>query len=285
MTTAGDIRRDTSGASSRRFDSSGKFLKCEDCGETLFVKELREQFMVCSHCGYHFRINSEDRIRYIADPDTFKPMFRNLTACDPLDFAGRRKYSVRLEESRNQTGLNDAAVCGTCKIRGLDAMLCVTDAFFMMGSMGSVVGEALARATEYATANRLPLIIVSGSGGGARMDEGVFSLMQMAKTSAALAKHDDAGLLFISVLTNPTFGGVSASFAMLGDFIIAEPKALIGFTGPRVIKQTINVDLPEGFQESEYLRDHGQVDFIVPRSELTDSIAKLIRYTAKNKAE
>jgi len=285
MTTADTNRRETAGASSRRFDSSGKFLKCEECGETLFVKELRDQYMVCSHCGYHFRINSEDRIRYIADPDTFRPMFRNLESCDPLDFAGRRKYSVRYEESRQQTGLNDAAVCGPCKIRGLDAMLCVTDSFFMMGSMGSVVGETLARATEYATDQRLPLIIVSGSGGGARMDEGVFSLMQMAKTSAALARHDDAGLLFISVLTNPTFGGVSASFAMLGDFIIAEPKALIGFTGPRVIKQTINVDLPEGFQESEYLRDHGQVDFIVPRSQLTDAIAKLIRYTNRSKAE
>jgi acetyl-CoA carboxylase carboxyl transferase subunit beta len=212
------------------------------------------------------------------DPGSWREIHAGLMSIDPLGFAGARSYAERLKEHQKKTGLDEAALTGYGAIRGEACVFGVTDCNFMMGSMGSVVGERLTRAIETATAERLPLIIVSGSGGGARMDEGALSLMQMAKTSASLARHAQAKQHCVSDLTDPTYGGVSASFAMLGDVILAEPKARAGFTGPRVIEQTMKVKLPAGFQESEFLRRHGQVDMVVGRGELPETLARIIRY-------
>lgn len=269
-------------SSPRRIQTESQFRKCNACGETLFIKDLQKALEVCKVCGYHFQISALKRIGVLLDPGSFHELFDNLEAEDPLQFKGRRSYLERIKEAQNKTGLKDAVVCGEGKIQERDVVVAVMDFQFIGGSMGSVVGEKITRAIEHATAAKKPVLIVCCSG-GARMDEGAFSLMQMAKTSAALFRHDQAGLLCVTLLTHPTLAGVSASFAFLGDVIIAEPKAMIGFTGARVIEQTIKKKLPEGFQESEFLLEHGQIDMVVERKNLRDMLAKLVLFTLPQK--
>ncbi len=256
----------------------GLWTKCEGCGEVLFNKNLDENLSVCSKCDYHFSLVASARIALILDKGTFSEYDHAMVSADPLEFKGPKTYKDKLAADQLSTGLKDAVITGEGLVDGKKTVIVVTDSRFIMGSMGSVVGEKITRAIEAATKNKLPLVIVSGSGGGARMYEGMFSLMQMAKTSAALKYHNKAGLPFISVLTNPTMGGVMASFAGLGDIIIAEPKALIGFAGPRVIEQTIRQKLPPGFQKSEFLLEHGLIDMIVPRKSLKETISKILDY-------
>jgi acetyl-CoA carboxylase carboxyl transferase subunit beta len=226
-------------------------------------------------------VSAWQRVEQVLDAGTFEEWDTELSPIDPLGFTDKMPYRERLTAEQQRTGLRDAVITGTGMIRARRVAFGVTDSAFIMGSMGSVVGERLARLTERATQQQLPLIIISGSGGGARMHEGIHSLMQMAKVSAALARHDAAGGLFVSVLTNPTMGGVAASFASLGDVVFAEPKALIGFAGPRTIKATIRIELPAGFQTSEFLLEHGFIDRIVPRSRLASEIARVIDYCGK----
>lgn len=261
----------------------GLWLKCPDCGSSIYKKEVEQRLSVCPNpkCEHHFYVSATERIAQVLDAGTFSQMNGHLMPTDPLGFADRRKYADRLIAEQNRTGLSDAVVTGSGMIRARRVAFAVTDSAFIMGSMGSVVGERLARLIEWATEQDLPLIIVSGSGGGARMHEGILSLMQMAKVSAALARYDEAGGLFISVLTNPTMGGVAASFASLGDLVFAEPKALIGFAGPRTIKATIGIELPDGFQTSEFLLEHGFIDRIVARKNLKSEIARSIDYCGK----
>jgi acetyl-CoA carboxylase carboxyl transferase subunit beta len=261
---------------------SGLWLRCNDCGATIFRKEAERLWNVCPECDYHMYLGARGRIEAVLDAGTFEEWDAELTPVDPLGFEDQKKYSQRLEAEQRRTGLLDAVLTGSGMIRARRVAFGVTDSAFIMGSMGSVVGERLTRLIERATDQQLPLIIVSGSGGGARMHEGIFSLMQMAKVSAALARYGEAGGLFISVLTNPTMGGVAASFASLGDVIFAEPKALIGFAGPRTIKATIRIELPEGFQTSEFLLRHGYVDRIVRRADLKSEIARVIDYCGKH---
>ncbi len=232
---------------------------------------------VCPECNYHFEISSAKRIQMILDPASFEERFTNLSPLDPLGFRALKAYKDRLVETQHRTGLKDACVVGTGKIERIPVVFGVSDSRFLRGSMGSVVGEKIFRGVELARDLKYPFIFVSGSGGGARMDEGILSLMQMAKTSAALADLDRHGGLFISVLTNPTMGGALASFAALGDVVIAEPKALIGFAGPNVIRETIKADIPAGFQTSEFLLEHGFLDRIVNREDLRSTIASLLR--------
>jgi len=258
----------------------GLWLRCPGCGQMIYRKQMEANLHVCPECDHHFRIGAAERIKQLADPGSFEPMFTGLMPTDPLGFTDLKSYPERLLAEQIKTGSQDAVRAGTAFIKGRAAMLCCLDLNFMMGSMGSVVGETITRAIETATERNLPLVIVSCSG-GARMQESGLSLMQMAKTSAALARLDDAGGLFISVLTDPTTGGVTASFAMLGDVILAEPKALIGFAGPRVIQQTIRQELPEGFQRSEYLLRTGMVDRVVRRRDLRSEIARIIDYAGK----
>jgi acetyl-CoA carboxylase carboxyl transferase subunit beta len=258
----------------------GLWTKCPDCGELIFNKALRENLKVCQKCNYHFTLGIQERIPLLLDKGTFQELESQVIPTDPLDFQGPKTYKQKLVEEKEKTSLNDACVVGEGRISGKKVIFGATDSRFMMGSMGSVVGEKLTRAIELATKSKLPIVIVSGSGGGARMQEGMLSLMQMAKTSASLSRHHQEGLLFISVLTNPTMAGVMASFASLGDVIIAEPKALIGFTGPRVIEQTIRQKLPEGFQTSEFLLEHGLLDMIVARKNLKETISLLLEYLA-----
>ncbi len=260
---------------------SGLWLSCEDCGAMIFRKEFERIFNVCPECGFHMYLSARMRIKSVLDDGTFEEWDAELSPTDPLAFEDKKKYSERIIAEQARTGLRDAVLTGTGMIRARRVAFGVTDSAFIMGSMGSVVGEKLTRLIERATEQRLPLIIVSGSGGGARMHEGIFSLMQMAKVSAALARYDEAKGLFISVLTNPTMGGVAASFASLGDIIFAEPKALIGFAGPRTIKATIRIELPKGFQTSEFLLAHGYIDRIVARPDLKSEIAKIIDYCGK----
>ena len=260
---------------------SGLWLKCEDCGEMLFRKAVEEVLNVCKNCGYHMYLGAQGRIESMLDEGTFDEWDGDLSPLDPLGFNDKKPYAERLVAEQKRTGLRDAVLTGTGMIRARRVAFGVTDSAFIMGSMGSVVGERLTRLVERATEQRLPLIIISGSGGGARMHEGIYSLMQMAKVSAALARFGESGGLFISVLTNPTMGGVAASFASLGDIIFAEPRALIGFAGPRTIKATIRIELPEGFQTSEFLLAHGYIDRIVRRSELKSEIARVIDYCGK----
>lgn len=259
----------------------GLWLKCPGCGSSVYKKEVAQRLNVCPKCDYHFYVSAIERIAQVLDEGTFEPMNEHLRPVDPLEFSDRRRYADRLIGEQKRTGLTDAAMTGTGMIRARRVAFAVTDSAFIMGSMGSVVGERLARLIERATADNLPLIIISASGGGARMHEGILSLMQMAKVSAALARYDKAGGLFISVLTNPTMGGVAASFASLGDLVFAEPKALIGFAGPRTIKATIGIELPEGFQTSEFLLEHGYIDRIVTRKHLKSEIARSIDYCGK----
>jgi len=259
----------------------GLWTKCEGCGEIIFNKALEENLMVCSKCNYHFILSIPKRIDVMLDKDSFMELDSDLTSVDPLEFQGPKTYKEKLKQDSELTGLKEAAVYGTGKINGKDVILAVTDSRFIMGSMGSVVGEKITRAIELAEQEKIPVIVISGSGGGARMYEGMFSLMQMAKTSAALSRLNKSGGFFVSVLTNPTMAGVLASFASLGDIIIAEPKSLIGFTGPRVIEQTIRQKLPEGFQKSEFLLEHGFIDMIVGRKDMKSTISLLIEYASK----
>ena len=251
----------------------GKWVKCDNCKEILYKDDLHKNLSVCPNCGKHFRLSSRRRIKQIADEGTFKEIGGDIVTKDPLNFKG---YMKKVEMLKEKTKIEEAVKCGICEIEGEKAVLAVMDGNFLMGSMGSVVGERITLAIETAAKKKLPLVIFCVSG-GARMQEGMISLMQMAKTSSALTKLDKAGQLYISVLTDPTTGGVTASFASLGDIILAEPHALIGFAGPRVIEQTINQKLPEGFQRSEFLLEHGFIDKIVERKDMKSTIAKLIR--------
>ena len=257
-------------------EGDGLWSKCPECGLVVYVKDLKANASVCAGCGHHHRIDSEERIALIADPDSFEALNEALEPTDPLSFQDRRAYADRLRESQAATGLRDGVVTGLCRVDGLAMALAVMDFRFMGGSMGSVGGEKITRLVEEATARRLPLLIVCASG-GARMQEGMLSLMQMAKISGALERHREAELLYMPLLTHPTTGGVTASFAMLGDLILAEPKALIGFAGRRVIEQTLREKLPDNFQTAEYLQDHGFIDTIVPRNQLRSTLASLLR--------
>ena len=258
----------------------GLWLRCPDCGDMLFRKVVEEALWVCPNCDYHFRISARQRIEQLVDPGSFEEMFTDILPTDPLGFVDKKGYADRLKAEQDKTGNPDAVICGKGFIKGRPMTLAVMDPTFMMGSMGSVVGEKITRTIEGAAKEAMPLIIVSCSG-GARMQESTLSLMQMAKTSAALAKLDESGGMFISLLADPTTGGVTASFAMLGDFIIAEPKALIGFAGPRTIWNTIKVELPEGFQRAEFLEEHGFLDFVVHRKDLRSEIARLVDFCGK----
>lgn len=256
----------------------GLWLKCNGCQATIYRKEAEKMLNVCPQCGFHWYVSARQRIDQLFDPGTFEEWDGQLLPTDPLGFSDKKPYAKRIVAEQKRTGLSDAALTGTGMIRARRVACGVTDSSFIMGSMGSVVGERLARLVERATAQSLPLIIISASGGGARMHEGILSLMQMAKVSAALARYSEAGGLFISVLTNPTMGGVAASFASLGDLVFAEPRALIGFAGPRTIKATIRVELPPGFQTSEFLLEHGFIDRIIARQDLKSELARAIDY-------
>lgn len=257
---------------------SSLFIKCPSCGTTHFSNILAKTLFVCPDCSFHHKLDAPIRLKYTVDKGTFEEFDKKMKSMDPLEFP---QYEEKLKAAHKQTGLNSAVVSGKAKMGGVDITIVVMDTRFIMSSMGSVVGEKITRAFEYATANKTPIIIFAASG-GARMQEGIYSLMQMAKTSAAAKKHAQAGLLYISVLTHPTTGGVTASFAYLGDVIIAEPKALIGFAGPRVIEQTINQKLPEGFQKSEFLLEHGMLDKIVPRDAMRDTLINLVKIHSKS---
>ncbi|HUG94428.1 MAG TPA: acetyl-CoA carboxylase, carboxyltransferase subunit beta [Planctomycetaceae bacterium] len=259
----------------------GLWVRCQGGGDTVFRKRVEQNLGVCYECGYHFYVSAPTRIRHLLDEDSFEEWFADLEPADPLEFSDKKPYKQRLLEEQEKTGLRDACVVGRGYMRGRPLVFGVTDSAFIMGSMGSVVGEKLTRAVEHATQRKLPLVVVSGSGGGARMHEGILSLMQMGKVSAALARFHRKGGLFISVLTNPTMGGVAASFASLGDCVLAEPQALVGFAGPRVVEATVKIELPEGFQTSEFLLKHGFIDRIVPRANLRSEIARIIDYCGK----
>ncbi len=261
-------------------EKSTTWIKCPACGAISFYKEVQKEFNTCPKCEYHFRMSAQDRIKLLCDEDSFAEFDKELEPNDPLNFVDKKSYKKRIEENYKKTGRKSSVISGECKINGISAQLVVFDFAFMGGSLGSVEGEKIVRAVNRAIEKNQGLIIVSTSG-GARMQESTFSLMQMAKTSAALASLAEHGLPYISLLTDPTFGGVSASFAFLGDFIIAEPGAIIGFAGPRVIKQTIGEDLPEGFQRAEFLLEHGLIDMVIKRNELKDTIGNLLKYTLK----
>ncbi|MBE9502661.1 MAG: acetyl-CoA carboxylase carboxyltransferase subunit beta [Proteobacteria bacterium] len=255
---------------------SGLWVKCNSCNEIIYKKEVEKNLDVCPKCNYHFRISATKRISMIMDEASFEFIDTDLEATNPLSFKDSKKYSDRLKEAKKKTSCKDAIESVEGKINGIKTVVAFFNFEFMGGSMGSVVGEKITRAIERALEKKTGVIVFSSSG-GARMQEGIFSLMQMAKTSAALAKLKRAGLPYISVLTDPTYGGVTASFAMLGDVIIAEPKSMIGFAGPRVIEQTIRQPLPEGFQRAEYLLEHGMADIIVERKELKDKLSSILK--------
>ena len=252
----------------------GKWIKCEACKEILYKESLRENYSICPNCGHYFRMHIEKRLESIIDKGTYKSFELNIETNNPLNL---EDYPEKLKVLREKTGLKEAVECGIGKINGEEVVICIMDSAFLMGSMGAVVGEKITYSIEQAIILKLPLIIFSVSG-GARMQEGIISLMQMAKTVAALTRLDEAGLLYISVFTDPTYGGVTASFASLGDIILAEPGSMIGFAGQRVIEQTIGETLPEGFQTAEFLLEHGFIDKIVKREEMKSTIYKLIQY-------
>jgi acetyl-CoA carboxylase carboxyl transferase subunit beta len=256
----------------------GLWIRCPQCKATIFRKEAESRFNVCPECDYHFYLPARERIRQLLDEDSFEEWYTDLRPCDPLGFKDRILYADRLQAEQGKTNMPDAAVVGKGFIRGRPVVFGVTDFAFMAGSMGSVVGEKLTRAVEAASQMMLPILFVSGSGGGARMQEGILSLMQMAKVSCALKRYDQAGGLYVSILTNPTMGGVAASFALQGDITLAEPGALIGFAGRRTIWNTVRLELPEGFQTSEFLLQHGFIDRIVPRKDLRTEVARIIDY-------
>jgi len=258
---------------------AGVWSKCPECEQPTYNKQLVANLKVCPKCEYHFTLTAYERINTLIDEGTFKEADTNMKSGDPLGFRGPKTYKQKIEGDQKKTGLTDAVIAGEGLMDGKKVCIAVTDSRFIMGSMGSVVGEKITRTIEKATKKKVPVIIVSGSGGGARMYEGAISLMQMAKTCAALARHHEAGLLYISVLTNPTMAGIMASFAGIGDIIVAEPKALIGFTGPRVIEQTIRQKLPKGFQRSEFLLAHGLIDKIIGRKELKSTLGQMVDYS------
>jgi acetyl-CoA carboxylase carboxyl transferase subunit beta len=257
----------------------GLWIKCDSCKEIIYRAEVERAGRVCPKCRYPFRISARERIASLADAQSFEEHDAGLTSVDPLGFKDTKRYRDRVKAAQQKTGLNDAVVCGLARIGGFPTVLCVFEFAFLGGSMGSVVGEKLTRAIELAVAKHVPVVIVAASG-GARMQEGILSLMQMAKTATALERLGRARLPFLSVLTDPTTGGVTASFAMLGDVILAEPRALIGFAGPRVIAETIRQPLPEGFQRSEFLLEHGQIDMVVDRRDLKDTLRRLLAFFA-----
>lgn len=255
----------------------GLFLKCDGCGSLVYRKNVEERLQTCPQCNFHFRIGAWDRIRMHLDEGSFQEMDGNLTSCDPLKFVAKKAYADDLKRYARDSGLNDAVVCGTCTIEGQGAVVAVMDFQFCGGSMGSVVGEKITRAAEAAMEKRLPLITFAASG-GARMQESAYSLMQMAKTCAALNRLSRSGGSYISVMTHPTTGGVTASWASMGDVVVAEPGALIGFAGRRVIEQTIKQELPDDFQTAEFLLAHGFIDMIVERKNLRQTLARLVHY-------
>lgn len=254
----------------------GLWVKCDECKEIVYRKEVEANLNTCPKCSYHFRLTARERFEILFDDNKFKEFATDIKSGDPLGFRDTKRYADRLKVYQSRVGATDAVLCAEGKLQGMPVVICAMEYAFMGGSMGSVVGEKITSAVERAIEKKEPLIIVSCSG-GARMQEGILSLMQMAKISAALARLSAAGLPFVSVLTDPTTGGVTASYAMLGDLNIAEPKALIGFAGPRVIEQTIRQTLPEGFQRSEFLVEHGMVDLITPRAEMKPAIARFLR--------
>ncbi len=253
----------------------GLWVKCLNCKEILYKKEVDRNLQVCPKCNYHFRLSARQRLRYLVDGGSFEEFDPDLNPQNPLNFKDTITYPERIKRAQQKTGLKEAVITGRAKIKGIPVVVAVMDFEFMGGSMGSVVGEKITRAAERALRERLPFITVASSG-GARMQEGMLSLMQMAKVSASVGRLKEAGLPYISILADPTFGGVTASFAMLGDIIIAEPRSLIGFAGPRVIEQTIKEPLPEGFQRAEFLLEHGMVDMVVPRKQLKDTLHRLL---------
>lgn len=257
---------------------AGLWNKCPKCSHLIFNKNLDENCKVCPKCEYHFPLTAWERIAMFVDENSFNELYKDMQSCDPLNFSGPKSYLEKLKSDMEITGLKSAAIVGEAKIAGKDIALAVTDYRFIMGSMGSVVGEKITRLIELAVEKSRPLVIISGSGGGARMYEGMLSLMQMAKTSGALKLLQKKNIPYLSILTHPTMAGVLASFAGLGDITIAEPGALIGFTGPRVIKQTIKQDLPKGFQTSEFNLEHGLIDMVVHRKELKSTTKRLLDY-------
>ena len=263
-------------------EAPSHWVKCKNCQSLMYYKEVENQLNVCPKCGFHFRIDIEERIKQISDEGTFVEKDSSLIPVDPLKFVDKKSYKKRIQEASKRTGRTSSAMAGECKIDGIDTQLIVFDFSFMGGSLGSVEGEKIVRAVKRAIEKKQGLVIVSASG-GARMQESTYSLLQMSKTSAAIKKLANHKLPYISVLTDPTMGGVSASFAWLGDIIIAEPGALIGFAGQRVIKQTIGTELPEGFQKSEFLLEHGLIDMIVKRSELKKTIADMLKFLQNDK--
>ena len=262
-----------------RTDKKGKipeglWVKCDGCKEIVYKKEIEKNLKICPKCNYHFRISARERLKLLVDEGSFVEADENLVSLDPLHFKDSISYKERLKESRKKSGLKEAIISGDALIKGHPVSLVIMDFSFMGGSMGSVVGEKVTRAAERALEKKQPFVAVSSSG-GARMQEGIFSLMQMAKVSAAIGKLKDSGILYVSVLCDPTFGGVTASFATLGDVIIGEPKSLIGFAGPRVIEQTIKQPLPDDFQRADFLLDHGVIDMVLDRKNLKETLARL----------
>ena len=255
---------------------AGVWIKCPECGETLYSKDLEKNLKICLNCDYHFRLTAEERIEYLIDAGSWSSLFDGILPKDPLKFTDSKKYKDRIKAATHKTKLEESVSCGTGQLNQQPVAMAVFNFRFMGGSMGSVAGEKITRTIEYGIKHKIPVIIVSASG-GARMQEGTLSLMQMAKTSAALQKLSAAKLPYISLLTDPTTGGVSASFAMLGDINIAETGALIGFAGPRVIQQTIGQQLPPGFQRAEFLLEHGVIDMVLDRRQLKDEIAKFLQ--------
>jgi acetyl-CoA carboxylase carboxyl transferase subunit beta len=268
-------KENISSDSQKKDTPEGLWTKCESCGEIVHKKVLAQNLWVCAKCNFHFRIGSKEYFSIVLDEGSFKEMDRKMTSKDPLNFVDTKRYKDRIKDTMKKSGLNDAVRCGTGKIKKREVVIACMDFAFVGGSMGSVVGEKISRAIDKAWKTKTPLIIISSSG-GARMMEAAYSLMQMAKTSAKLARLSGAGIPYISVMTDPTSGGVTASFAMLGDFHIAEPGALIGFAGPRVIKQTIGKDLPAGFQRAEFVQERGFIDLIVDRKDMKETLSKLL---------
>jgi acetyl-CoA carboxylase carboxyl transferase subunit beta len=258
----------------------GLWMRCPKCEAMVYRKVMEEALHVCPECQYHYRINARTRVQQLVDPDTFEEFLANLVPTDPLKFKDRITYPERIQQVQDKAGENEAVIVGKAHIRGRPVILAVMDSAFIMASMGSVVGEKVTSATERAMEEKLPLVIVTASG-GARMQEGMVSLVQMAKTSATIGKFSDAGGLYVTVMSDPTTAGVAASFAFLGDVIIAEPGAMIGFAGPRVIANTIRAELPEGFQTAEFMLEHGFIDRIVHRKDLRSEIARVVDYCAK----
>jgi acetyl-CoA carboxylase carboxyl transferase subunit beta len=270
-------KKETLQAVDRKEMPDGLWVKCSECGEIIYKKELDKKLYVCPKCDHHFRIGSNDYLKILIDQGSFKEFNEKIASTDPLKFKDSKKYIDRYKIATQKTGLNEAIVTGQGKIEGIPVIIGIMDFSFLGGSMGSVVGEKVSRAADIALKDKKPFIIISASG-GARMQEGVLSLMQMAKTSAKLALLAEDNIPYISILTHPTTGGTTASYAMLGDVHIAEPRALIGFAGPRVIKQTIGQDLPDGFQRSEFLLEHGFVDVIIHRHEMKNRLAGMLRF-------